>query len=48
MKAEYDWSLLWKMLKEDKEKALASVETDKSAKENDITPIIGVEKGNVK
>jgi len=36
VKAEYDWSLLWQMLKEDKEKAAASgTNTDGSTKEND-------------
>lgn len=48
MKAKYDWSLVWQMVKEQKETA-PSVDADKAGtKENDITPIIGDKKGNVK
>ena len=46
-KGQCNWGLVWQLLKEDKEKALASVETDKSAEENKDTEILAPKEVNV-
>lgn len=47
VKGQCNWGLVWQLLKEEKEKALASVETDKSAEENKDTEILAPKEANV-
>ena len=47
VKAKYDQGLIWQLLKAEKEKSLASVETDKGAEENNSANSLNISEANV-